>query len=118
MKKIIFKIGIMILTILLIFGISAISQARVFKPEDFKKVTEPNMSGNFILFGGEIIYIIQYVGYAVAVLTLLGIGIKYMMSAPNEKADLKSRLIPYIIGCLLLFGGVSIMSLIYDIVKK
>ena len=118
MRKAIFKISIFLITLLILFNIFTFAYAAPFNPQEFKEATTPDMGSGIAAFGGQIIYIIQYVGYTVAVITLLGIGIKYMMSAPNEKADLKARLVPYVIGCLLLFGGVSIMSLIYDIVKN
>lgn len=122
MKKKVFKaILISIILVLIIFFISPIVNAGSTKlnPEAFSDVTNANMgSGALPKLGGVIIYIVQFVGYTVAVLMLSGIGIKYMMAAPGEKADLKAQLIPYTIGAVLLFGGVSIISLIYDIVTK
>ena len=40
-----------------------------------------------------------------------------MVSSPSEKADVKSRLVLYGIGAIILFAGVTILSIIYDIVK-
>ena len=45
---------------------------------------------------------IQWIGYAFAIGMLIYIGIKYMMSAANEKADLKKGLINYVIGAVLI----------------
>lgn len=45
---------------------------------------------------------IQWIGYAFAIGMLIYIGIKYTMSAANEKADLKKGLINYVIGAVLI----------------
>ena len=51
---------------------------------------------------------IQWIGYAFAIGMLIYIGIKYMMSAANEKAELKKGLINYIIGAILVAGTATI----------
>lgn len=117
MKKVMKKtVIIMIMMCIIIFTNIQVINASGFNPDAFNGATTPDMDGPFAAFGGRIIYLIQYVGYTIAVLVLLGIGIKYMMSSPSEKADLKGRLVPYVIGAVLLFGGVSIISLIYTII--
>ncbi len=40
-----------------------------------------------------------------------------MISSPSEKADIKSRLVLYGIGALILFAGMTVLGIIYDIVK-
>ncbi len=49
---------------------------------------------------------IQLAGYAMAIGMLLYLGIKYMMAPANEKANLKSSSVKYVIGALLI-GGVT-----------
>ena len=71
--------------------------------------------GPFATFGGQIVYILQFVGYSVAVIMLTVMGIKYIMSSPNDKADIKSKLVPYIIGAVLLFAGSTMLNIIYNI---
>ena len=45
---------------------------------------------------------IQWIGYAIAIGMLIYIGVKYVMSAANEKANMKQALINYIIGALII----------------
>lgn len=52
--------------------------------------------------------VIQWVGYAFAVGMLIYIGIKYAMSAANEKADLKKGLINFVIGAILIAAAATI----------
>ena len=51
---------------------------------------------------------IQWIGYAFAIGMLIYIGIKYTMSAANEKADLKKGLINFIIGAVIIAGASTI----------
>ena len=46
--------------------------------------------------------VIQWVGYAIAIGILILIGIKYMFSAANEKANLKGKLVTYAYGVALI----------------
>ena len=57
-----------------------------------------------------ILGVIQWVGYAIAVGMLLYIGIKYVMAAANEKAELKQSLINFVIGAILVAGVTIIFT--------
>ncbi|MBQ7410005.1 MAG: hypothetical protein IJW20_01310 [Clostridia bacterium] len=61
---------------------------------------------------GSIITIVKVVcaGVAVAMITIL--GIKYMSSAPGEKADIKKHAVPYVVGAVIMFGCTGILSII------
>lgn len=61
---------------------------------------------------GSIITIARVIcaGVAVAMLTIL--GIKYMSSAPSEKADIKKHAVPYVVGAVIMFGCTGILSII------
>ena len=102
-----------LLTVALMFSMTA----TVFASGDKGGVNVPNIGNPDIpekatdlverVLGG-----IQWAGYAIAVGMLLYIGIKYVMSAANEKADLKKGLINYVIGAALLFGTSAILTAI------
>ena len=61
--------------------------------------------------GNIILGIFQYIGAGVAVIATLVLAIRYMYSSPNEKADIKSKLIPFIIGGVLVVGAVSLVKI-------
>ena len=65
--------------------------------------------------GNNIVTIIQVVGIVIAVIVLLVIGIKYMMSSASEKAEYKKTMIPYIVGAVLIFAGTSLVRVIYSL---
>ena len=63
----------------------------------------------------NVIYLIQVIGSVLSVVILIIIGIKYMISSVEEKAEYKKTMIGYIIGCILIFSTVNLLSIIYNI---
>lgn len=83
----------------------------------FATVPKPNTTGatGFADIGSNVLGYIQWFGYAIAVGMLLYIGIKYMMSSANEKADLKKGSINYVIGAVLVFAASTIVGLFKNV---
>ena len=77
-------------------------------------VTGPDMTGVGTLFnlGNVILGIIQYVSIGVASIAAIVLGIKYMYSSPEDKAEIKKKLVPFIIGGILVFGAVQLVKLV------
>ena len=69
-------------------------------------------------FGGKIITIITTLGSVLSVIVLIVIGIKYMVGGIEQKAEYKRTLMPYVIGCILLFAASSIAGAVYQIAPK
>lgn len=61
---------------------------------------------------------IRNIGIILSVIILIVIGIKYMMSSAEEKANYKETLMPYLIGAILLFTGSLIPQIIYDFMQN
>lgn len=68
-------------------------------------------------FSKNIYNILFTIGIVVAVITGIVIGIKYMLGSVEEKADIKGLLIPYIVGCIIIFGAFAIWKLVVDILQ-
>lgn len=68
--------------------------------------------------GGIVINTIQTIGYLVAVVMVLYIGIQYLQATPAKRNELKGRMINLIIGAVLIAGGVSILGWIYNAAEK
>lgn len=64
---------------------------------------------------GNVVGTMQWVGYAIAVIMLVYIGIKYVMASANEKADLKSSLVKYVIGAVLIIFAVTIAGWVFSL---
>lgn len=60
----------------------------------------------------SLIYIIQMVGTGIAIVMLTYFGIKYMLAAPDAKADFKKSATGYIVGAVILFAAVNIIGII------
>lgn len=60
----------------------------------------------------NVLGIVQFFGYAMAIGMILYLGIKYMMAPANEKADVKNASIKYVIGAILLAGGSGLLGII------
>ena len=64
---------------------------------------------------GRILGIIRAIGAVVMVGTIVTLGVKYMLSSAEGKADYKKAAIPYLVGAIILFAGSNIVGIIYDV---
>ena len=62
--------------------------------------------------------IFSVVGAAVAVITGIIIGIKYMFGSIEEKANYKELLIPYIVGCTVIFSAFGIWKIVITVLES
>ena len=61
--------------------------------------------------------ILLVVGIIAAVIVGLIMGIKFMLGSVEEKAEIKTMVIPYIIGCVVVFGAFTIWQIVVDILQ-
>lgn len=82
---------------------------------DYWKPSSTGSNKELTTMAKRILGAIQTVGSVVSVITLVVIGIKYMLGSIEEKAKYKETMIPYIIGCVLVFATSNIASILYNI---
>ena len=118
MSKKTMKILTTIATILLIvsMGASIVCAATDIGGVSIDPKTEN--TGDITKVGNKIMGILQVVGVLIAVIILMVLGIKYMMSSAEEKAEYKKTMIPYIVGAILIFAAATIANAIYNFVSK
>ena len=46
------------------------------------------------------------------------LGIKFMLASAEEKADIKQALIPYIVGCIVIYGAFGIWKIIITVLDS
>ena len=68
--------------------------------------------------GGLIVGIVQTVGTIVAVVVVVILGIKYMTGSTEEKAEYKKTMLPYFVGAIVLFLGVTIVRVIFSFATR
>ena len=66
----------------------------------------------------SILGILQVLGAVISVIALVVIGIRYMLSSVEEKADMKGVLIYYVVGAILVFATTSILSVVYNVITE
>lgn len=62
----------------------------------------------------NILGILKWIGYIVAIGMIIFVGIKYLMSGAGVKAKMKETLIPIAIGALLIIATVEIASAVFS----
>lgn len=67
--------------------------------------TTKSLSGTFIT-------IFQVVGVGVALIMLIVLAMKYMLSAPGDKATIKKHAVVYIVGAIILFSVSAILGIL------
>ena len=112
MKNISMKKALAMLVIaLLIVSVSTLCFADVPDPDFISR--DAGSAGTGITNVSDMILgIVQIIGVAVAVIMLVVLAIKYLSAAPGEKAEIKKSAFIYVIGALLLFGGVAFLNII------
>ena len=63
------------------------------------------------------ISVARIVGVTIAIVILLVIAMKYMISAPGDRADIKKHAIHYVIGAFILFAVTGILSILDTFAK-
>lgn len=74
-------------------------------------------NGSFQNFSSKMFNIFSIVGAAVALIVGIIIGIKYMTGSVEEKANYKQMLLPYLVGCIVVFAGFGIWALVINILN-
>ena len=116
-KKFLKLLTIMLLTSLFFLPTISMATDPLEDPNDFKPGNFGSDDTNVIVGkANNIITIIVNLGLIVSVITLIILGIKYMIGSVEEKAEYKKSMIPYLIGAILLLLASSIVALISNLV--
>lgn len=98
---------ISIILILLSSNVFAIEDLNAYDPQESLEGSE-----SFVKKAGPILGTIRTVGVIVSIITLAIIGLKYMFTSVQEKADYKKQALPFIVGCFMLMGVSLLVGLI------
>ena len=69
-------------------------------------------------FSNKFYNIFLTVGIIVAVIIGMVLGIKFMVGGTEEKANIKEVLVPYVVGCIVIFGAFAIWKLVVTILSN
>ena len=62
--------------------------------------------------------ILLIIGMAVAVVIGTVLGVKFLIGSMEEKAQIKEALIPFVIGCVVVFGAFGIWKAVISVGSK
>ena len=60
----------------------------------------------------DVIGLLQLAGTGIAVVTVTILGTKYMLSSVDQKAEIKNKAMPVVIGCIILFAEVNLVAIV------
>ena len=90
-------------------GIDVLDNTNDFKPNAIG--SEPELTKR----AGVILGVINVFGVVASVLTLMVLGIKYMMGSVEEKAEYKKTLGMYLLGAFLAISITTIPNILYNL---
>lgn len=118
MKKVL-KISTVLIIIIMLIFISSNTFALYddldkYKPGDPTSEEAKEFTNRISIVLGAI----RNIGIITSVISLMIIGVKYILGSVEEKSKYKETLLPWVIGCIILAMGTSLVSFIYDSVHK
>ncbi len=112
------KIFISIITLFLILALSVNIYAITLDDAKNQMVeankldsTQKNTTGVMAVIN-DVIGLLQLAGTGISVVTITLLGARYMLSSVDQKAEIKNRAMPVVIGCIILFGAVNLVAIV------
>lgn len=91
---------------------SEIMKDKVMETEDWEDNSNVEPKVDKIL--STIIVAVRVIGVCVAVTMLLVLAMKYMTSAPSDRAEIKKSAIVYVVGAFVLFAVTGLLGVLAD----
>ena len=115
-KRLFKIITIVVLAVIMIGAFSNTAHAAVNWANSAKTFAETNgdtnVNNSAKTIVGAIIGAVRIIAVGVAVIMLAVLAMKYMMSAPGDKADIKKHAVVYVVGAVILFAVSGILGII------
>lgn len=114
--------GILIIFILIICLWNSYSFADISSDaESFLDASSGDSAGNTEKMTeaiGDIAGVLTGAGFIVAVIIAAVLGIQFMTGGAEEKAKIKESIIPYVCGCVVIFGALGIWRLVVGLLNQ
>lgn len=66
----------------------------------------------------HVFVILASIGVGIAVIMLIVVAIKYMTTAPSERAEIKKYIVIYVVGAIFIFSCVGIVGLLKSVAEQ
>ena len=83
-----------------------------------KNIVQIDDPGKLSDFSSSLYTILLIAATAVTLIVGIVLGIKYMVGSAEEKAEYKKMLIPYVAGCIAIYGSLGIWKLVVSILSS
>lgn len=117
MKKKCMKLLIVVLIMIVLFSLPVLA-GEIIDVNEWKPEIDFNANTKMKSMAEKILGYMQLVGSIISVIVLMIIGIKYIFASIEERAEYKKTMLPYIIGCIMLFATTNVAVIIYEIAKN
>ena len=121
-RKIVISIIVVFLVIFLTNCInSKVMAESIFDDPNLKTVNQGVSGDSETGIAGAIntiIGLLQIAGTGISLIMISLLGIKYILASVEEKAEIKKTAMPIVIGAVLLFGAVNLISIIENIANS
>ena len=112
-KKSIKVISVLVIAVMALFAVGNVAMA----------VTIPPVSGDVASSDlndtiGKVLGVIQWIGIIIAVIVAMFVGIKFITSSPEGKAEVKKTALFYVGGIVLLLAASTIVRVIANSIKS
>lgn len=125
MKNIFIKISLIICILILLFSINTKVFAIGEIIDDGQSFLSAADSGTVNMdiadiesASGYLYNILLSLGVVIAVIVATILGVQFMLSEAEGQAKVKEMLIPFVIGCVIVFGGFGIWNIALKLGKK
>ena len=108
------KILAIILLVVMILGMVGTSVFAAWNGPTVTPNQQATGAASIVSASNSIVGVIQVVGYVVAIVMLIIIGIKYITSSPEGKAEVKKTALFYVLGAVLIAGAATIVGVIFN----
>lgn len=109
------KIVVLLLTIVLVASciLPNITFGTDWKDvNQFDNKSDQNLDESVRTVVGTILNVTRIIATGIAIIMLTVLAMKYMMSAPGDRADIKKHAVVYVVGAIVLFAASGILGII------
>ena len=115
MKKYLKVLLILVVVLSLMSTVAFASGNKFLDAKNKSQATDTALTGAVNSIGSSNINIVQTLGYVIAVVMVIVVGIQWLVGTPAKKQELRGKLINVIIGAILIACGVTILGFVANV---
>lgn len=96
----------------------AMDAAEKFVKDGDSKVSSTIDEGKMREASSTIFNILLAIGTAAATIIGVVLGIQFLISGIDEQAQIKQALVPYVVGCVIVFGAFGIWKIVIELMNN